>query len=530
VQLSATTGAVGTFAYSPGSGTILGTGIQVLTATFVPNDTVDYAAVTTSVNLVINPATPVVIWPTPVSIAVGTVLSPTQLNATSPIAGIFAYSPAPGTAMFSAGLQWLSVVFTPNDTTDYVATTATVPLNVGPHNSQGPTPIQHVVIVIQENRSLDNLFNGFPGADTVQAGNSYGTTVELQPVPLEQPIDFDHSHTAWVTDYDNGKMDGFSRSNQGYPTPTYPYSYVEQSETIPIWTLAEEFALGDRMFQSNTGPSFVAHQYLIAGQSQAAVENPTGETNGEWGCDSTPGTLVALLGPNGTELPGVFPCFDYPTLADVMDAQDVTWRYYAMGIGNIWSAYDAIRHIRYGSDWTNNVITPPAQFLTDVQNGTLAQVTWVTPESADSDHPGSTSSNEGPDWVANVVNAVGESPYWNSTAIFITWDDWGGFYDHVPPAQVDAMGLGFRVPLIVVSPYAQHGYVSHVQHEFGSILKFTEETFNLGSLGTRDAISDDLSDCFDFTQTPQPYVPVPVTNGPSFFINATPSSKPPDDD
>jgi phospholipase C len=229
-------------------------------------------------------------------------------------------------------------------------------------------------------------------------------------------------------------------------------------------------------------------------------------------------------------LPGPFPCFSYETLADLLDAQNISWRYYAPSITNSWSAYDAISQIRYSSDWTNDIIAPPQQFITDVQNGTLAQVTWIVPDWSYSDHAGAGSTANGPDWVGNVVNAVGASQFWNSTAIFVTWDDWGGWYDHVPPPQVDTMGLGFRVPLIVISPYAQHGYVSHTQHEFGSILHFTEEMFNLPSLGTRDAISDDLSDCFDFTQTPQPYVPVSVTNGPAFFVKSVPSSKPPDDD
>jgi phospholipase C len=140
-----------------------------------------------------------------------------------------------------------------------------------------------------------------------------------------------------------------------------------------------------------------------------------------------------------------------------MDAQGVSWRYYAYLDHSIWSVFDAIRDIRYGSDWTNNIITPPPQFFTDLQNDTLAQVTWITPDRAFSDHSGANATAEGPDWVGDIVNAIGASPYWNSTAIFVTWDDWGGWYDHVAPPQVDVMGLGFRVPLIVISPYAQHG-------------------------------------------------------------------------
>ena len=396
--------------------------------------------------------------------------------------------------------------------------------------------IKHVVIIFQENRSFDNLFNGFPGADTAQSGSSMGTTVQLQPVPLEQGDDVDHTHPGWWADWDGGAMDGFAHAPTAgydltYPSPTFPYAYVPQGETVPIWTLAKEYTLGDRMFQSNTGPSFVAHQYLIAGQSDNTDENPNGqEVTGIWGCDAPAGTTVALLGPNGTDLPGIFPCFDYQTMADLLDAKGVSWRYYAPAILQGWDAYDAIRHIRYSTDWTTDVVAPNTKVLTDVASGSLAQMTWVIPDFKYSDHAGAGATAEGPDWVANVVNAIGESQFWDSTAILIAWDDWGGWYDHVDPQQVDPMGLGFRVPLIVVSPWARHGYISHTQHEFGSFLHFTEEVFTLPSLGTRDAISDDLSDCFDFTQTPETFVPVPVQYGPSFFLNAKPANKPPDDD
>ena len=119
------------------------------------------------------------------------------------------------------------------------------------------------------------------------------------------------------------------------------------------------------------------------------------------------------------ELPGVFPCFDYQTMADLLDAKGITWRYYAPAAGDtfyILSAYQAIRHIRYGSDWTDKVITPQSRVLVDLQHGELAQVTWIVPDWSHSDHPGS--GSEGPDWVASIVNAIGNSQYWNSTAVF----------------------------------------------------------------------------------------------------------------
>jgi phospholipase C len=425
-----------------------------------------------------------------------------------------------------------------------LSTTALLSNCGGGHKSAPPTPppappptasstIKHIVIIMQENRTFDNLFNGFPGADTVASGMSNGVSVPLQAVPYEQGTDLDHSHEGWYKDYDNGKMDGFAHA-ASYPIPKLPYAFVPQSETAPIWTLAKAYTLGDRMFQSNTGPSFVAHQYLIAGQSAEADNNP--DENGVWGCDSAAKTTVTLIGPNGTSLPGPYPCFDYQTMADLLDAKGISWRYYAAaktpdqnGDGYIWSAYDAIKHIRFGADWATNVISPPPTVLTDIQNGKLAQVTWITPSTDYSDHAGPGATAMGPDWVASITNTIGTSQYWDSTAIFITWDDWGGWYDHVPSPMVDNMGLGFRVPLIIVSPFANHGYISHTVHEPSGFLKYTEEVFNLPSLGTRDTTADDFSDCFNYSQTPQPYTQIPVTFTPKYFQSLKASTMPDDD-
>lgn len=386
--------------------------------------------------------------------------------------------------------------------------------------------IQHIVVIVQENRTFDNLFSGFPGADAATSGLMNGRMVPLSPAPLETGPDLDHSHTGWWADWDYGKNDGFAHNSSS----SYPYSYVPRSEIQQYWSLANQYVLADRMFQSNTGPSYAAHQYIIAGQSDDADENP--DSNSVWGCDSTPGTTVSLLGPNGTDLPGSFPCFDYQTIGDLLDNAHVSWKYYAPGDGQdkgyIWSAFDAIKHIRYGPDWAGDVVSPETQVLNDIESGNLAQVSWVIPTAANSDHPAN-NSNTGPDWVASIVNEIGASPYWKNTAIFITWDDWGGWYDHVPPPQVDEMGLGFRVPLIMVSPYARHGYVSHNVHEFGSILHFTEERFGLPSLNTRDAISDDLSDCFDFSSPTASYVQLQTKRTPEDFKHEAPTG-PPDTD
>ena len=166
----------------------------------------------------------------------------------------------------------------------------------------------------------------------------------------------------------------------------------------------------------------------------------------------------------------------------------------------------AIRHLREGADWSN-VIVPQTNVLADIAAGNLAQVTWVIPNGEQSDHALSTDGT-GPSWVASIVNAIGNSPYWADTAIILTWDDWGGWYDHVAPSIQNAYEYGFRVPLVVISPYAKSAYVSHVTHDFGSILHFIEATFGLPSLGYADARADDLSDCFDFIQMPISWVNV----------------------
>jgi phospholipase C len=366
---------------------------------------------------------------------------------------------------------------------------------------------QHIVIVVQENRTIDNLFNGFPGANTVTQGrDSHGEYVQLEPVDLNSIYNVEHTHPSFELEYDNGLLDGFNLAKvhgidgQKYKGgPYFAYSYVPQNEVQPYWEIASLYALSDNTFQSNNGPSFPGHLYLVAGQSGWVSENPD---HTPWGCDAPPRTHVITMDPNnGKEDGRIFPCLDQTriarTLADELDSRGLSWRYYTPALeanfGQNWNAFDAISAIRYSNYWTTNVISPETNFLTDVQNGTLANVTWVIPAAANSDHDGVDTLN-GPSWVASVVNAVGQSKFWSSTAIIVTWDDWGGWYDHVPPPQLDYMGLGFRVPLLMVSPYTQPGTLSHVQHESASILKFVETTFALAPLSGADARASNLTD------------------------------------
>lgn len=375
--------------------------------------------------------------------------------------------------------------------------------------------IKHVVIIIQENRTVDNLFNGFPGIDTVQSGlDSNGDVVPLVKRPLFQSSGPDHDHSSFESAYDHGKMDGFDKVPNKRNIPLLSYSYTDPADVKPYWQMAQTYAFGDRMFQSNSGPSFPAHQYLVASQSPFAAENPT---NAPWGCDAPPGTTVNAINAQGQEYVYGFPCFDYQTIADELDGRGVSWRYYTPLAQGMWSAYDAVKHIRFGADWATDIaafskFTPVQDFAA----GDIADVTWVVPQGFDSDHPNPV-GDHGPDWVASLVNAIGNGPDWNSTAIFVVWDDWGGWYDHVPPNQLDVYGLGMRVPLIVISPYVREGYISHVDHEFGSIMRFTEETFGLETLAASDARADDLLDCFDFDQQPQRFKPIVGIHPPPMY-------------
>jgi len=313
---------------------------------------------------------------------------------------------------------------------------------------------------------------------------------------------------------------------------------VPHTEIAPYFTMATQYAFADRMFSTQQGPSFPAHQYILSGTSTIsegstlrASENPlTSKGKYTGGCDSPSGSLVVLIDPYGNENQQMYPCFDRPALTDLLDAKSLSWHYYQYhGKSGIWNAPDAISHIRHSAEYKTDVTWPPSRVLTDIGKGRLADVVWVTPTGKESDHAGVTNGT-GPAWVASVVNAIGQSQYWDSTVIFVTWDDWGGWYDHVKPPEYNSYELGFRVPLIAISPYAKQGYVSHKQHEFGSILKFTEEAFDLGSLNTTDVRSDNLSDCFNFAQHPRSFSPIPTHVGPSYFLKQPMSTENPDDD
>ncbi|HEY1975171.1 MAG TPA: alkaline phosphatase family protein [Candidatus Baltobacteraceae bacterium] len=394
------------------------------------------------------------------------------------------------------------------------------------------TKIQHVVIVIQENRSFDNFFATFPGADGATEGTIHtGARVKLAEVNLVMKTDILHGYAPYVNDYDRGRMDGFdvTPAVTGKPAGLLAYQYVYPQQIAAYWTLARRYVLADHLFMTTGSDSFIAHQDLIAGGTQidpaSAVINAPSQA--PWGCDAPAGTVTSLVRRNGMPLwqKGPFPCFSYPTLGALLNGKNIPWRYYVQYPTYSWSAFDAIKAIRYGARWRTNISTPQTTIFKDVTNGALPAVSWVIPAPDYSDHPGEP-RDYGPDWVGNVVNAIGESPYWKSTAIVIVWDDWGGLYDHVAPPQYGFGELGFRVPAIIVSPYARRGYVAHEQFEFGSILRFIEDNWSLGRLGSSDVRANSIGSVFNFRQTPRRYVPVKVGHSRAFFISMPPSNRP----
>jgi phospholipase C len=432
---------------------------------------------------------------------------------------------------------------------------------------------RHIVIIFQENRTPDNLFHDpvliKAGADIATSGiDSEGKRVPFQPVPLAIPYDLDHSHKSFEAMYDRGKMDGANKipvlcySGPGCAPAQPNFRYVRPEEVQPYFQMAEQYTFGDRMFQTNQGPSFPAHQFIISGTSAPSpdsnsfvADNALGNGGiSNTGCTAPADEQVLVIDANGRES-YMYPCTDHQTLTDELNRKQISWKYYTPSAGSLWTAPNAIQHMCgpdaplpnatscVGADWTQHVVLytsgDRAPILTDIANSQLPEVSWVIPAGQNSDHAGSLIDTGGPSWVAAIVNAIGNSQYWADTAIFLTWDDWGGWYDHVPPFKVVNDGVtwgsdyvyGFRVPLIVISPYARPRYVSHLNHDFGSILRAVEENFNVPALGYADSYApDDLSDCFDFQQQPLTFHQIDAPLKADHFIHDTTPPMDPDDD
>lgn len=388
-------------------------------------------------------------------------------------------------------------------------------------HASAATPIQHIVFIIKENRSFDNYFGLFPGANGTTTGKIKVNGV-VKTIPLNKLTDkitnYSHQWQVAHNAYDNGAMDNFNNAEPGCGSSPYPcYAEADQSLIPNYWQLAQQFVLNDNSYSSLMGPSFPNHMFTVAGGSgsdvsHSAINNPS-NSSGVWGCDSPSGANVQLF--NGSK---VYPCFQVNTLADEMSNSGISWKYYGPQqneSGYIWNALDAFSQDRNGAAWKNDVSWQ--QFNTDVANNQLPQFSWLVAPTAQSEHP-SASSCEGENWTIDKINTIMQSPAWSSTVIVVTWDDYGGFYDHVAPQNIDQLGFGFRVPYIVISPYAyatdnlSNPHISHVSLEPSSVIKFAEQNFNLPSLGKRDVTAGDLMTQLDFSQVHNPPVILPIRN------------------
>jgi len=452
------------------------------------------------------------------------------------------------------------------------------------------TNFRHVVVIVQENRTPDNLFQGLcaPPFGTRSSCNSTGNAfqydiqtslwldnnvpggrVPLSTVPLANNYDLSHSHQAFLfmCDADSKgvcRMDGAAAVACTGTCPTNPqFRYVDNSTGIlnPYLELATRYGWANFMFQTNQGPSFPAHQFLFGGTSAPSAADDTAGifagsnmlgTGNIAGCIAKEGTYVQLINPSGKGKK-IYPCFEHSTMADLFNERSISWKYYAPSAGSIWTAPNAIKHICQpdmptggtctGPDWTQDVVLNSAQVLTDISACNLADVSWVIPTGQNSDHANGNKGG-GPAWVASVVNSIGNNPrcsdgevYWENTAIFITWDDWGGWYDHEPPSILSQpegdYQYGFRVPLIVVSAYTPAHHISNVRYDFGSILRFIEQNFRIpeGALQFADArATSDLSDFFFLNFAQRAFQTIPSPHDAQYFLNDKSPPEPPDTD
>lgn len=335
--------------------------------------------------------------------------------------------------------------------------------------------ISKIVVVLQENHTFDNYFGTYPGADgtlgkSLRLPAVAGAPPTLAPAhsPTLTPGDLNHNWASAHADYDSARMDGFVYSEGNAST----LSYFDRSDLPRYWAAADNYVLCDRYFTSVMSESAPNHLYLVAASSGGLRD------------DRVPSSLP------------------FPPIFAQLDAQHVSWKVYGFT-----SWYQSFAYVQQ-TPASRARFLPGPQFTADVANGALADVSWIIGAPGGDEHPPA-DVQAGQNAVADgVINLLGGGPYWPSVALFITWDDFGGFYDHVPPPQVDGYGYGFRVPCLVISPYARKGFVDHSVYDHTSILKFIETRHGLAPLSTRDQQANPLSGAFDFASPPRPFVRV----------------------
>ncbi|CAN5674622.1 N/A [soil metagenome] len=383
-----------------------------------------------------------------------------------------------------------------------------------------PIPLKHIVFIIKENRTFDNYFARYPGANGTDTGKtSTGETVELSVATDVFTPDLGHAFLDGVESINGGKMDGFDLVTNG--ETMNGYSSFTRKGMPNYWAYADEFVLGDNLFSSMYGPTFPEHLYTVAAQSGRVVGNKD-QTNIEGGYCDDPGETVfrfeklsnkerkaVMEAEKSVDLDTIVAywehvraCFDFEVLPDQLEKEGISWHYYA-DEGSWMNAMLAIKHMRFSEHWGKD-ITPEEQFPEDIAKGKLDKVSWVVPGPGVNEHPGGPSVCVGENWTVSIVNQIMRSKYWKNTAIILTWDDFGGFYDHVPPPHYDEMGLGPRVPLLIISPWAKQGYVDSTEYEFSSVLKLIETVHGLDCMTERDCQANNMLNAFDFDQDVRP--------------------------
>ncbi len=366
-------------------------------------------------------------------------------------------------------------------------------------------PIKHIIIIDKENHSFDNIFGTYPGADGATSYvDANGNSVPLAHTPDHTLLDIGHAGDSAAFATDHGRMDRFGQlPGAQQNNVNIADSQYHKSDIPGYWSYAQHFVLDDHFFATILGPSFPNHLVTVAATSNNTFDNPRGQTNAAWGCDGGKYSMVDAENPVTGQDYLTKPCFTLPTMADSFQRAHVSWKYYAPGqfkSGYIWSAFDAIKNVRYSNLWKTNV-PPDTQFISDVEHGRLPDVSWLVTNEAQSEHP-PYSMCIGENWTVDQINAVMRSKYWRNTLIVLTWDDFGGFYDHVAPPRLNDITYGVRVPTLLISPYARRGYIDHHQLDFDSILKFIEDDYGLPPLTSLDRRARSLITGLSFSQKP----------------------------
>ncbi len=389
--------------------------------------------------------------------------------------------------------------------------------------------IRHIVFLVKENRTFDTLFGRFPGADGATEGETCdGTVVPLAPAADDAP-GAAHSFSSGIVAINGGRMNCFDDLDSGHKLEGYVQYRPEQ---IPnYWAYAETFTLADRFFSSSYGPTAVEHYWIVASQSDRFVDNerPLQGQGGEGKigdyCDDPLELAWSFRRLTEDDEAEVFrleevadvkgvrsywterwPCHDIEILPDRLEERGISWKYYT-GPSPYFMVIRGIPHVRYGPMWDK--VVSEAEFVPDVQAGALPSVSWLVPPADLSDHPGYGALCDGENWTVRQLNAIMQSPQWKHTVVVLTWDDFGGFYDHVPPPHLDIYGYGPRVPAIVISPWSRPGAVWSQTADFSSVLKLIETVFDLPALTERDANANDMLSAFDFEQEPNPPLVLP---------------------